>query len=78
MRIKEVSTARMEIALVTGWMSERFAREKVLRGPQDYISEMLNPDTSVEVQTAMAEAELARMALGWGLELEDIEPGEVA
>ena len=76
-RLQEIGRARNEAALLSGWFAERFAREKELRGPQNYIEDMLDGDgSSAEVQQAMAEAELARMALTWGLELEDIEDDE--
>ena len=76
MVIKEAGTARIESELRTGWFAERFAREPLLQGPQHYVSEFLTAGGGPEVQEAMAEAELARMALAWGLELEDIEDGE--
>ena len=76
MVIKEAGTARIEAALYAGWFSERFAREERLQGPQHYVSEFLTAGGGPEVQEAMAEAELARMALAWGLKLEDIEDGE--
>lgn len=76
-RLQEAGRARNEAALLAGWFAERFAREKELRGPQGYIADMLDaPETSAEVQEAMAEAELARMSLAWGLELEDIDDDE--
>lgn len=64
----------MELALVTGWFSERFAREERLQGPQAYIEEMLRSGGNPDLQEAMAEAELSRMAMQWGLEVEDLEP----
>ena len=79
MVIKETGTARIESELRTGWFAERFAREERLQGPQHYVAEFLTAGGGPEVQEAMAEAELARMALAWGLELEEIEvePGNM-
>lgn len=73
--ITEANRARAEQSLFTGWFAERFAREERLQAPQQYIADMLD-GTSDEVQQAMAEAELHRMALGWGLEVVDIEEAE--
>ena len=70
--ITEANRARAEQSLFTGWFAERFAREERLQAPQQYISDMLD-GTSDDVQQAMAEAELTRMAMGWGLTLEDVE-----
>lgn len=75
-RMREAATARVESALYTGWFAERFAREERLQPAQHYISEMLSPETSAEVQQAMAEAELTRMAGAWGLELENLSEDE--
>lgn len=75
MTIKEVGAARVEAALYSGWFAERFAREERLQGPQHYISEFLTSGGGSEVQEAMAEAELTRMAMAWGLELEDLGSG---
>jgi len=64
----------MEAFLYTGWFTERLAREERLQGPHHYIGEMLDgAGVSAATQRAMAEAELTRMAMGWGLEVEDIE-----
>lgn len=76
MELQETARALHEAALLTGWFAERFAREQMLQSPQSYITDMLDNDTSVEAQTAMAEAELTRMAMAWGLELEEIEPDD--
>lgn len=76
MLMKEAGTARIETALYTGWFAERFAREERLQPAQHYVTEMLGPAASEEVQLAMAEAELTRMAGAWGLDLEDIVPEE--
>lgn len=75
MRLQEVGKGRSEVALLTGWFAERFAREDSLRGPQHYIEDFLGSGSggNAEVQQQMAEAELNRMALTWGLDLEDIE-----
>lgn len=75
--LQEIGRARNEEALLTGWFAERFAREQRLQAPQSYITEMLDrSDASTEMQQEMAEAELTRMALAWGLELEDVEEDE--
>ena len=37
------------------------------------MSEFLNPALAEDVSVAMAEAELARMAAGWGLSIEDVD-----
>lgn len=77
MFMQERQRGRIELALYSGWFGERFARETTLEGPQRYIDDMLNGTGASEaVQQAMAEAELARMALTWGLEVEDIGEDE--
>lgn len=63
---------------MTGWMAERFAREERLQGLTHYLEEFLGPGTDPALAQAMAEAELSRMALQWGLEVEDIEDGGLA
>jgi hypothetical protein len=73
MEIKERALARFEAALFTGWFAERFARESQLQGPQHYLAEFTGEQDSPAIQQATAEAELARMALTWGLDLEDVE-----
>lgn len=62
----------MENALYTGWFAERFAREERLQGPTGYIAQMLDGETDPDLAEAMAEAELSRMAIEWGLELQDL------
>ena len=75
--MRGLSKSRIEGALYTGWFAERFAREERLQGPQHYVDEFLTADGGPEAQEAMAEAELARMALAWGLELEDLDDGRL-
>lgn len=70
--LQERGRRQVEQALFTGWFAERFAREKELRGPQHYVAEFLDSQPNPELSEAMAEAELTRMAAGWGLEVEDI------
>lgn len=78
LRLQEIGRARLEGQLITGWMSERFAREERLSGPQAYIKQFLDPVDPAE-QEAMAEAMFHRMATDWGLEIEPlVEEGEPA
>lgn len=74
LRLKAIGRQRIESALYIGWFSERFAREQKLQGPSAYVEEFLDQEADPDLQTATAEAELARMALDWGLEIEDIDP----
>jgi hypothetical protein len=69
------ASAKRELgqAVITGWMGERLAREQRLQGLKHYMSEFLNPALAEDVSVAMAEAELARMAAGWGLSIEDVD-----
>jgi hypothetical protein len=60
---------------MTGWMSERFAREQRLQGPNGYIRDMLEPSRSEDDQAA-AGAMFARMAGDWGLEVQDYDLGD--
>lgn len=48
-------------------MSERFAREQRLQGPNGYIREMLDGTSAVD-EEAEAEALFNRMASDWGAE----------
>lgn len=75
LRIRTEAAAKTALtaALTAGWFSERFAREDRLQGPQHYLTEFLADGPDEALQTAMAEAELTRMAMGWGLTLEDAE-----
>lgn len=73
LRLQAIGRQRIESALYTGWFSERFAREQKLQGPSAYIEEFLDQKSDPDVQIAMAEAELARMALDWGLDIEDLD-----
>lgn len=71
--MREAQRAQLETALYVGWFTERLARENVLHGPQTYVTDLLDGGASEEVQAQMAEAELTRMAMSWGLEVEDID-----
>lgn len=51
LRIREARQSQMEGYLVIGWMSERFAREKVLKPLHDYIGE--KPEEVVDPAEAM-------------------------
>lgn len=73
--IKAANKAKVEANLMSGWFSERFAREETLRGPQHYIQEWLQP-ADPETQRAQAEAIFHRMAADWGLEVEDVSQSE--
>lgn len=72
LRLRAVHRDRAQGSLLAGWFAERFAREQQLRGPAAYAAEMLDGETNPEMAEAMAEAELSRMALEWGLELQDL------
>lgn len=60
---------------MSGWMSERFAREARLQGPNGYIREFLEP-SKPEDEEAAAGAMFARMAGDWGLELQDLDQSD--
>lgn len=64
--------------MYTGWFAERFAREERLSSPSTYLGQFFDGDMSDGEAEAMAEAELTRMALQWGLDLEDLEDGEAS
>lgn len=51
LRIREARQSQMEGYLVIGWMSERFAREKVLKPLNDYIGD--KPEEVVDPAEAM-------------------------
>ena len=70
--MREAQRAQLEAALYVGWFTERLSRENVLHGPQSYVTDLLDGGASEEVQAEMAEAELSRMAMSWGLEVEDL------
>jgi hypothetical protein len=60
---------------MSGWMSERFAREQRLQGPNGYIRDMLEPSKPEDEETAAA-AMFARMAGDWGLEITPLDQPE--
>lgn len=60
---------------MSGWMSERFAREQRLQGPNGYIRDMLEP-SKPEDEEAAAGAMFTRMAGDWGLELQDLDQSD--
>lgn len=71
LRIKAAQRARLEAFLLTGWFSERFARENRLSGPQHYIRELLD-DTPDPLGDPGSEAGMfGAIAADWGLEVED-------
>ncbi len=75
LRIKAAQRAKLEGFLMIGWMSERFAREDRLQGPQHYITTMLDappPGADEELAAAIFD----RMAADWGLEVEPAEDAE--
>lgn len=51
LRIKEAQRAQMEGYLATGWMAERFAREKVLKPLSDYLND--EPEAAVDEAEAL-------------------------
>lgn len=71
LRIKAKQRGVLERCLMTGWMSERFAREDRLQGPMGYIKQFLDPVDPAEAE-AQAEAMFHRMAADWGLEIEPL------
>ncbi len=71
LRLQEVNRSRMEGYLITGWMSERFAREDRLQGPQTYIRSMLDQREPAEDD---GDAFVAMFALSNGLEVDEVEP----
>lgn len=60
----------MEGYLITGWMSERFAREERLQGPQTYIRTMLD---GTEAEDDDGDAFVAMFALSNGLGVDEVE-----
>lgn len=72
-RIKAAQRAKLEAFLLTGWFSERFAREERLSGPQGYIQQMLDP-ADPKLAEAEALAKFHRMAEDWGLQVEGYPP----
>jgi len=72
-RLDEARKLHLETCLLTGWFSERFAREERLQGPQTYIESMIerpDPKADAELAEAMARAEFHRMAASKGIEVE--------
>lgn len=59
----------MEGYLITGWMSERFAREERLQGPQNYIKSMLDGSEPAEDD---GDAFVAMFALSNGLAVDEV------
>lgn len=68
--VRARSKRQFELAATTGWFSERFAREERLNGLDYYLRP--NPNLAAEE----AEAEIARWAAGYGLEVVDLDPDE--
>lgn len=58
---------------MTGWMAERFAREERLQGLNGYMAEFLGHGVNPDLAKETAEAELHRMALAWGLTVEELD-----
>lgn len=74
LRLQEIGRRNVENALFTGWMSERFAREERLLGPQTYIRQFLETDEAEADAEAMADAEFNRFARQYGIEVIDLGP----
>lgn len=74
LRLQEIGRRNVENALFTGWMSERFAREERLLGPQTYIQQFLEPDEAEADAEAMADAEFNRFARQFGIDVIDLDP----
>lgn len=68
MAIQYRSRRQFELAVTTGWMAERFAREERLSGLQHYLK-AASPMLKAEEEAA----EMTRWAAGHGLEVVDIE-----
>lgn len=62
-------------ALWTGWMVARLAveREPTLSGPQAYFRQFFDQDGTAEDAEAMADAEFARIARVYGVEIVDLD-----
>lgn len=75
--VRGIGRRAFEQAIMTGWMAERFAREERLQGLAGYIQEFTGPGLPPDLAEAMAEAELTRMAMGWGLTVEDVDEAAV-
>lgn len=78
LRLKAVGKARREAYLLTGWMAERFAREESLSGPAHYIRQFFDPQGSDADAEAMADAEFARIARVYGVEIVDLSDDDAA
>jgi hypothetical protein len=63
-----------EMAVTTGWMAERFAREERLSGLAFYLKDNPAPDLQAETE----EAEMTRWAMAHGLEIVDLTDEEAA
>lgn len=59
--------------MYTGWFAERFAREERLSSPNTYMGQFFDGEMAEGEAEAMAEAELTRMALQWGLDVVDLD-----
>lgn len=73
LRLKAIGKARREAYLLTGWMAERFAREERLSGPQHYMRQFFEPNAAEQDAEALADAEFARIARTYGIEIVDLE-----
>ena len=69
-RLQEMNRSRMEGYLITGWMSERFAREERLQGPQTYIRTMLDQREAADEDDG--DAFVAMFALSNGLDVDEV------
>lgn len=79
LRLKAVGKARREAYLLTGWMAERFAREERLSGPGHYLRQFFEPNAAEQDAEALADAEFARIARTFGLDVVDLgEAGDGA
>lgn len=72
LRIKAAQRAKLEGFLMVGWMSERFAREDRLQGPQHYIRTMLDQREPEDEDDG--DAFVAMFALSNGLGVDEVEP----
>lgn len=67
--------AQFEVAITTGWASERFAREERLSGLAHYLREP-DPEADADLAAKTAAAETRRWALARGLTIEPQEPDD--
>jgi hypothetical protein len=77
MILTERGRAEATGALWTGWMVARLAveREPTLSGPQHYFRQFFDPQATEADAEAMADAEFARIARVYGVDIVDLSEG---